>query len=178
MIEYRREVDDLLTAYGEYKQLLQVEADLSMKVAKQKISGSIDAELNSKHTQIKQALQDLSDSMRFSNPFVWIMYKYEAYQNEAQPIRTLRDFRLHCSKDGYICTKRFMFLNEQLALKGHRSLMLIDYYHDDMLLNELLEENSLQELMQDPGFITLWQHHEYTTVDGRVAKWEGYSAAA
>jgi len=161
--------------YAKYKQLLQIEAGFAMKRAKQKINGVVDVELAGNHEQARRELQSLSDSMTFSNPFVWIMYKFEAYKDEAQPIRTMRDFRIHCSKEGDICTKRFAFVNEQLDLGGQRSLVDADYYDDNVLLDTLLEERSLQELVRDPEFMDLWQMHEYNTVDKRIAKWEGYS---
>ena len=178
MVEYQEQVDSLLATYAEYKQLLEIEAKLSMKRAKQKISGLIDSDLAAKHEQAKRDLQTLSDSMTFSNPFVWIMYKFEAYKDEAQPIRTMRDFRIHCSKEGDICTKRFTFVNEQLALGGQRTLTDADYYDDNSLLDTLLEERSLQELVHDPEFMKFWRVYEYNTVDGRTAKWEGYSVTA
>jgi hypothetical protein len=177
MVEYRKEVDDLLKAYAEYKELLKTEADLSMKRAKQKIVGVVDAELANDHETAKKNLQSLSDSMTFSNPFVWIMYKFEAYKNEAQSIRTMRDFRIHCSKVGEICTKRFSFVNEQLTQKGQPTLM-DDRYDNSFLLDTLLKEESMQALVNDPMFMALWKKHEYNTDQTRVAKWEDYSVAA
>ena len=103
------------------------------------------------------------------------MYKFEAYKNEAQPIRTMRDFRIHCSKVGDICTKRFTFVNEQHTLKGQPNLM-DDQYDDSFLLDKLLDEESIQALVDDPMFMTFWKKHEYNTVNTRVAKWESYSA--
>jgi hypothetical protein len=176
VVEYRKEVDGLLAAYANYKQLLTIESELSMKRAKRKIIGSIDEELVRMHEQTKQQLQSLSDSMTFSNPFVWIMYKFEAYKNEAQPIRTMRDFRIHCSKVGDICTKRFTFVNEQLVAKGERSLVDSNYYEDATLIDTLLEDRSINELMNDPVFMDLWNKYEFNTADGRVAKWESYVA--
>jgi hypothetical protein len=177
MAEYRKEVDDLLKLYAKYKELLFIEADLSTKRAKQKIIGVVDAELVNDHETAKKNLQRLSDSMTFSNPFVWILYKFEAYKNEAQSIRTIRDFRIHCSKVGDICTKRFLFVNEQLTQKDHPTLM-DDLYDGSLLLNALLKDKSLQALVNDPTFMALWKTHEYNTVDTRVTKWESYSITA
>jgi hypothetical protein len=177
MVEYRKEVDDLLKAYSEYKELLKTEADLSMKRAKQKIVGVVDTELANDHEKARKNLQSLSNSMTFSNPFVWIMYKFEGYKNEAQSIRTMRDFRIHCSKVGDICTKRFSFVNEQLIQKGQPTLM-DDHYDDNSLLDTLLQEESIQALVNDPMFMALWKKHEYNTDKTRVAKWESYSITA
>ena len=177
MDEYMEEVDDLLKAYLKYKELLKIEADLSMKRAQQKIMGVLDTELTNDHETAKKNLQLLSDSMTFSNPFVWIMYKFEAYKNEAQSIRTMRDFRIHCGKVEDICTKRFSFVNEQLTQKGQPTLM-DDRYDDSFLIDMLLREESIKALVNDPMFMTLWKKHEYNTVNILAAKWESYSITA
>ena len=174
MVEYRKEVDGLLKAYATYKELLQAEAGLSMKRARQKIIGVVDPKLASDHEIIKQKLQSLSESMTFANPFVWIMYKFEAYKNEAQPIRTMRDFRIHCSKEGDICTKRFAFVNEQLTSGGQRSLLDTRYYEDSILIDELIKEKAMQELVNNSVFMETWRRYEYNTDAGKVAKWNNY----
>jgi len=176
MTEWREEVDDLLRAYAEYGQLLKIEAGLSMKRAKQKIVGIVDVDLISKHESVKRSLQSVSDSMTFSTPFAWIMYKFEAYKNEAQPIRTMRDFRVHCSKDGDICSKRFAFVNEQLTKGGQRSLLDTSYFEDSILLDALLKDRSIQGLINNSVFMSLWRMYEYNIANDRVAKWENYSS--
>ena len=85
---------------------------------------------------LRHSQQQLSDAMTFDTPLVWVMYKFEAYQDETQPIRTMHDFRLHCSKPGYICTKRFIFLNAHLCINGQRPLTDSEQYPDEMLLSE------------------------------------------
>lgn len=174
MIEYRKEVDELLKSYAEYKKLLNIESTLSLKLARQKINGTVDTKLVDEHSSVKTNLQNLSDSMTFSNPFVWITYKFEAYKDEAQPIRTMRDFRIHCSKEAYICTKRFTFINEQLAVRGQQPLLNTAYYSDETSLDKLIDNTPLQNLIDDPAFSELWQTHEYTTMNNQVAKWENY----
>lgn len=178
MTDYRQEVDGLITAYKKYKQLVQDEAVLSSSLAKQKILGVVDEKLSEKRSVIQQKLRDLSDSMTFSHPFVWILYKFEAYKDEAQPIRTMRDFRIHCSKEGDICTKRFAFVNERLERAGRRTLRDSEYYGDAMLLDALIEDNSLLELVSDSEFVRLWGTHEFNIDNGRVAKWESYATTA
>ena len=178
MVEYRQEVDKLIAAYGRYKQLVQDEAALSSTLAKQKILGTVDETLSEQRAALQRELQDVSDSMTFSHPFVWILYKFEAYKDEAQPIRTLRDFRVHCSKEGDICTKRFAFVNEQLARAGRHTLRDVESYEDALPLSALIEDQALTELARDTEFMKLWKTHEYTTIDGRVAKWEGHVVGA
>lgn len=178
MIEYRQEVDGLIAAYEKYKQLLQDEAVLSSTLAKQKILGVVDETLSERRNVVQQKMRDLSDSMTFSHPFVWILYKFEAYKDEAQPIRTMRDFRIHCSKGGDICTKRFAFVNERLDRAGRRTLRDDKFYDDAMLLDALVEDDSLLKLVNDSGFMQLWKAHEFNVDNGRVAKWESYATTA
>jgi len=71
---------------------------------------------------------------------------------------------------------RFTFLNEQLVAKGERSLVDSNYYEDATLINTLLEDRYINELVNDPVFMDLWNKYELNTADGRVAKWESYVA--
>ncbi len=104
-----------------------------------------------------------------------MMYKFEAYQNEAQPIRTMHDFRVHCSKPGYICTKRFTFLNDQLESTGNSRLTDKGIYPDDMLLNEVFSNEQLGVLSGNADFSRLWNKYEFYKSGATAAKWENYS---
>ena len=110
--------------------------------------------------------------MTFDTPLVWVMYKFEAYQDEAQPIKTMHDFRLHCSKPGYICTKRFTFLNTHLCNNGQCPLTDDERYPDKMLLSEIFP--LLADIEQDEVFLSAWRAHEYYQEDGIVKKWQDY----
>lgn len=119
----------------------------------------------------EQNLQRISDEMTFANPVVWMMYKYKAYTGTSQAITDMADFRKHCSKPGYICTKRYQFLNKQLNQRG---IDLNDpiRYPDEMILEEAYKLPALVALAQDEDFMTLWNRYEYNQDNGRVAKWE------
>lgn len=166
------EVARLLEAYGRYKGLLEQQQTVSSKLAKQKLRGDVSSKDKASFERLTDELQRLSDSMTFASPTVWMRYKYEAYQNEAQPIRTMHDFRMHCSKPGYICTKRFMFVNEQLARRQLPLLTDAKAYGDGMSLGKLLADDVFAMLERDEGFMDKWAEYEYHTVNGRVAKWE------
>ena len=114
--------------------------------------------------------------MTFDTPLVWVMYKFEAYQDEAQPIQTMHDFRLHCSKPGYICTKRFTFLNTHLCNNGQCPLADDERYPDKMLLSEIFP--LLGEIERDEVFVSIWRAHEYYQEDGIVKKWQDYAGCA
>ena len=165
-------VDKLLRMYDEYKTLTVkiTAAERHLALAKLKNSGveQIQIELD----DLRHSQQQLSDDMTFDTPLVWVMYKFEAYQDEAQPIRTMHDFRLHCSKSGYICTKRFIFLNAHLYSNGQRPLTDSKKYPDEMLLSEIFP--LLSEIERDKNFLSNWRTHEYYQEDGAAKKWQDY----
>lgn len=175
MDKNRKAVDQLLAMYDEYKAVQAQEAHLSTKLAKAKLKNLTADMTQAEYNDVKQELQKIADDMTFANPIIWMLYKYEAYQHEAQPIRTMHDFRLHCSKEGYICTKRFRFLNKQLKKVESVPLTDIAYYPDDMIVAEVAGSWPLHTLMESASFSELWWKYEYYTADGRVAKWENYN---
>ena len=168
----RAAVDKLLRMYDDYKTLAAkiTAAERRLALAKLKNSGvkQIQIELD----DLQHSQQQLSDDMTFDTPLIWVMYKFEAYQDEAQPIRTMHDFRLHCSKPGYICTKRFIFLNAHLCSNGQRPLTDSKQYPDEMLLSEIFP--LLSEIERDKNFLSNWRTHEYYQEDDVIKKWQDY----
>jgi len=169
------EVEVLLRQYAQYTRLAQQEALTARALAKAKLKAKPLDELLNEHTTLKDQLQKLSDEMTFATPAVWMQYKYEAYKHEAQPIRTMNDFRVHCSKPDYICTKRYTFLNQSLVRRGEPSLADTHTYPDTLSLDEVLQTPALTHLLHDDDFMKAWAAYEYHTADGRVAKWENFS---
>lgn len=174
MNDNRHKVDALLSMYQEYKGLLEHQSQISSKLAKTKILKGDTSTLEDEFKSAKAQLQALSDEMTFANPIVWMMYKFEAYKNEAQPIVTMHDFRVHCSKPGYICTKRFNFLNDQLARSGEDVLTDSTVYPDPMSLREVFESRILLSVSNSDDLKEEWNGYEYFTRDGIAAKWENY----
>ncbi len=118
-------------------------------------------------------MQTLSDAMTFDTPRIWIEYKYRAYADEPQPITTMHDLRLHCSKPGYICTARYTFLNDELTQAGEPPLSDRAAYPDSMDIGALLESPRLDALSDET--FAAWRQHEYhRDAEGRVAKWQSY----
>ena len=97
------------------------------------------------------------------------MYKFEAYADEPQPIRTLHDLRMHCARPGYICMKRFRFLNDYLRDKGEPTLDDRTQYPDGMLISQVFSR--IEAVEGDPAFMQGWQQHEYYRENGIVKKW-------
>jgi hypothetical protein len=170
------EVTKLLEAYGLYNALLAQQQEVSSKLAKQKLKGDVSPADQASFDQLTDQLQQVSDSMTFASPTVWMRYKNEAYKDEAQPIKTMHDFRMHCSKPGYICTKRFLFVNEQLTSRHLPLLTDRKAYSDEVSLSELLTKDIFAVLEQNEDFMGAWATYEYHKENDRVAKWENYQS--
>lgn len=168
------EVETLLQQYNLYKEVGNQLSGLSRQLAIAKAAGLADNTLQGEYDRLSEELQGISDAMTYASPLVWIQYKNEAYKDEAQPIRTMHDFRLHCSKPGYICTKRFTFLDEYLRSLKKDSLHDKAVYPDALLLSQLLTSRDLQALVTDDSFMKQWNRYEFYTEGGRVAKWENW----
>ena len=172
----RAAVDRLLDMYDEYKTLAAKITAAERRLALAKLKNSGVEQVQTKLDGLRRDQQQLSDTMTFDTPLIWVMYKFEAYQDEAQPIRTMHDFRLHCSKPGYICTKRFIFLNAHLCSNGQCSLIDSKKYPDEMLLSEIFP--LLGEIEQDEAFLSSWRVHEYYQEDGAIKKWQNYTPSS
>jgi hypothetical protein len=129
------------------------------------------AELTKQIDETASDLQRISDEMTFANPVVWMMYKYRAYQGTSQAITDMQDFRKHCSKPGYICTKRYLFLNDYLKGRGV-DLNDRSSFADNLELPEVYGNAALLALPEDKAFMAEWDRHEYHETNSRVAKWE------
>ena len=172
----RAAVDKLLRMYDDYKTLTAKIAATERRLALAKLKNSGVEQIRIELDDLRHSQQQLSDDMTFDTPLVWVMYKFEAYQDEAQPIRTMHDFRLHCSKPGYSCTKRFTFLNTHLCNNGQCPLTDNERYPDKMLLSEIFP--LLGEIEQDKVFLSTWRAHEYYQEDGIIKKWQDYAGCA
>lgn len=172
----REHVDTLLAMYEEYKQLHRTEAEFLTQLAKAKVLGINTDELAKKYLAAKEAVQKISDAMTFTNPIVWILYKFEAYAIDPQAIRTLQDFRIHCSKRDYICTKRFTFINQQLEQKGLPTLS-DPSRSEQQSLDDLASAPEIVALVDDPEFQHKWDAYEYFKQDNQIKKWENFIPA-
>lgn len=168
-------VEKLLEQYETYKQVQKQVSAIERQLAKAKLLGKDTGDISLKQQQLRSQLQQISDDMTFADPLVWMQYKYYAYQDEAQPITTLHDFRVHCSKPGYICTKRFEFLNAALAQRNLTDFNDTQKYSDSLELSALFDDATLMQLLSDPAFIKQWNEYEYFRSDDTVAKWQNYS---
>lgn len=174
--DVRTEVDKLLAMYADYKQLTSEHAAASRALAKARLKNESTDALDKEYGRIAHEIQQLSDAMTFASPLIWAVYKYEAYAQEAQPIRTLQDFRVHCSKPGYICTKRFDFVNTALKKRTLPDLNDTHTYPDNAQLTAVYE--ALRTLSNDAMWMRQWNVYEYYKNGGSVAKWENFTVDA
>ena len=172
----RAAVDRLLDMYDDYKTLVAKITAAERRLALAKLKNSDVEQIRIELDDLRHEQQQLSDDMTFDTPLIWVMYKFEAYQDEAQPIQTMHDFRLHCSKPGYICTKRFIFLNAHLCSNGQHLLTDSKKYPDEMLLSEIFP--LLSKIEQDEAFLSSWRAHEYYQEDGAIKKWQDYTPSS
>ena len=119
---------------------------------------------------LEQDRDQLSDDMTFANPLIWIMYKDRAYRGTSQEIRDWEAFKRHCAPDGYICGKRFRFLEQHL--QRTRGIALASAFPDRMPLRDICGQPLVMGLLDDRGCMTTWTHQEYLRSDGLVDKWE------
>ena len=85
-------------------------------------------------------------------------------------------FREHCSKPGYICTKRFRFLNERLRALGFAGLDDEAVWLGDEDLMLVIESPGIAAVMADLSSYAQWCAHEYYEHHGASAKWEDVAA--
>ena len=181
--EARASVDLLLVKYGEYLLASQKLDELrgeklaqAAKMAKEKsvklsevLSHPQDhpsvGDIGAREKAAEKKLQEISDSMFFDNPVVWMMYKYFAYRGTPGELSTMRDFRAHCSKPDYICTKRFIFVSSKADIAK---------FSDDAELSSAYGSAGVIRLVEDEAFMADWRKYEYHKDDARVAKWENF----
>ena len=75
----RAAVDKLLDMYDEYKTLTAKIATAERRLALAKLKNSDVEQLQTKLDGLRRDQQQLSDTMTFDTPLVWVMYKFEAY---------------------------------------------------------------------------------------------------
>ena len=167
----RTETDKLLEMYAKYKALGEKIKEVPTSVFSRK-PGKISegAEVRRlKYEQVK-----LGNQMKFQNPLIWMMYKYEAYKDEGETsISTLESLRTHCKVDG-ICARRYDFINAALRQKNRGE----DLTRDEFLaantdLSTVTSDQRFINLSLDPQFMTEWSRHE----NDKAGKWKNYKKA-
>lgn len=120
--------------------------------------------------ELELELQKISDSMKFANPAVWMMYKATAYIGMANHNPTMQSFVDH-TRHEQICGKRIAYLNAYLRAK---------HYGDDLFSGTLLpldmdtaeaaKSELALSLCEDEVLMSGWIANEY----GQKGKWLDY----
>lgn len=146
---------------GMYKEYKQTEAEYEYETDSQK------------KQILLEKLQHISDSMKFDNPVVWMMYKHLAYKDTDHPILNIGAFIEHCGGHGDICSKRYLFLRTYLI--DSKSTDIESVFEKRASLEKLYTNENILKLVEDAVFINEWKKHEYNTIDGKTAKWKSYN---
>lgn len=163
---YELVVKRLIMQFKEYEHLNLLIKDVESKkfIYKLKKNYKLTEELDNKLNLLKLDQQRVSDEMTFANPIIWIMYKYKAYKDTNNEIKTVEDFINHCSPVGYICTKRFKFVSRYMKFNK-----LFDLKDN---LSKVYKSEALLKIVNNAKFMKLWKQNEYLIKDGRISKWQ------
>jgi hypothetical protein len=146
---------------GKYKEYKQTEVDHEFETDELK------------KQSLLEKLQNISDSMKFDNPVIWMMYKHLAYKDTTHPITTVGDFIKHCEGYTDICSKRYMFLRAYLI--NTQTIDIESVFEKGYTLDKLYTSEHVLKLIEDSVFMEEWKKHEYNTADGKTAKWKSYN---
>ncbi len=171
--QHRARIQELLAQYDQYKRIDEEIAGLRHATS----PGGIivpaqQEELDLRILTLEQARQEVSDSMRFDTPQIWMGYKATAYAGTPSEIRTLGAFLEHCLPPGHICKQRMDYLQAELTRKGKT------LGNGALDLSTPLEKAATSplviELCEDPALISDWQRYEFNKQNGKNAKWKNY----
>ena len=126
---------------------------------------------NTADTVVKK---QLADQMYFPTVFVWLAYKYEAYQNTNHSISTIAEIKEHSLGHDGICGKRWRFLAGELATNTELDIDDLATQNPALPIPDFIALLLNQIYLATDNFTKRWTAHEYYKVDGRVAKWESF----
>lgn len=152
-------MSDLIKQYSLYKSVESKISDTSDELLRKELSVE---------------LQAISDSMKFDNPIVWMLYKHHAYKDTDHPILTVGAFRAHCSSHGDICSKRYAFLRSFIIDTQRIDISSDVFTHSTSPIEQLYTHESIIEATLNPEFTELWNSFEFYTKEEKAAKWQNY----
>ncbi len=109
----------------------------------------------------KGLLEHVGDIMRFDTPLVWLAYKFFAYQNSKDEIKTIGDLHAHCSDPDDICAKRFQFVKA-----------IIDSAADNESISYLWENVETVMALRAKELVDAWRGFEFYEMNGHICKWQ------
>lgn len=113
-------------------------------------------------------------AMKFQNPLIWVMYKFEAYRNEERPIRTIHDLVTHDDdlrqkqKIPTLCDKRLNYINRWLTSRQGFDIL---GFGKETPLDVLAADPRFTSMLLDQQFMDGWREYE----NHEQGKWYGYN---
>lgn len=175
LIEYTNaEVASLLASYQEYKALSeQIESGVLEK-PQFSLFGKPGVMQNlNPIAEARKRLEKIGDSMKFQNPLIWLLYKFEAYKNEpGKEIKTITELVVHCEVDG-ICHRRIDAINTYLSRSHGCNLTTSAFLDQSLSLRDLAQDSRYLAMCLDLSFQRKWSKHE----NDPAGKWRNYGFA-
>ncbi len=125
--------------------------------------------------QTEEEKDSIGEAMKYADPIIWMMYKYEAYQNSDHAIDTFSDLRTHSIDHGGICAKRFKFIQSWTKDKYNVDILDSNIFNPHMSISDLFTSEIMEKLVADTECMDKWKKFEFHTINGRVAKWENFT---
>ena len=151
-------VEKLLLQYKEYMNLYVKKSTFEILY-----THSLSDQAREKIIDLDYKMQILGDDMKFDNPYIWMLYKYYAYQKDpVKKVKTISDLREHCATKTDICYKRLDYFVSILQKKYN-----INFFDDDIVdgnidLKIFIDQHSyITELSQNEEFLQSWLNYEY-----------------
>ena len=162
-----KETDRLLEIYDSYR---------SLEAEYLKIKESKTPQTAWEGEKMARQLSKLSDSIRFENPLVWMMFKDKRglmAQQEEERIASFGDFKEHSRHEGSACKWRMSFFNDRLKQRG---INLLDRksFPNSLHLHEIYSRKEIVELATNPEIVREWKKYEFYEIAGKPAKWKNY----
>jgi len=162
-----KETHRLLGLYDSYRKL---EAQI-LSMQKSRSDTSI-----RKAKRMRKRLQNISNSIRFQSPIVWMMFKDKRGLLANQPSEKIADFggfRKHSAHEASSCGLRLDFLNRYTKKEG-LDLLDKETFPDQMPVESVYSNNKIIEIATMPDLLRDWKKHEFYEEAGRPCKWKNY----
>lgn len=165
-------VDRLILQYNEYialqNEIEKLQNEKLMLITKDISTNEVDKKIK----LLKLDQNQISDEMTFADHIIWMIYKYKAYKGKPNEISNLRQFRNHCSPQGYICTTRYNFLRDYVLKSQSIDIDDSTKFSDDTSLKTFYSSVLMTNLLHDLHFLDQWKSNEYFKSNGLINKWK------
>ena len=129
--------------------------------------------LRDKIARLTAEVTQVSSDMKFQNPLIWVMYKFQAYQGTPKAVTTVNDLLTHDDaqrkQQGIptICDRRLSYINRWLQAHHDSDIQMFGL---GMKLSSLCDDTHFTDMLLDDAFMSGWSYHE----NNEKGKWYGY----